>query len=694
MRPPELDDRRSFCQPESEAELDGIVSDVGVNNGHNRSNDSHRQNGHSNGFGQKPSVLPVVEARWKILRHIRSRDVSIIVSETASGKTTEIPKILFEGGFCGKYSQGGAIAITQPRRVAATSVARYVAKSMKCQLGSLVGYSVRFDDVTSNETKIKYLTDGMLLRESLDDPDLMRYSTVILDEAHERTVNSDVLCSLLKKLQAKRKQMSRPLRLIIMSATVNPEIYVKFFKLQSEDIFFLRGRQYQVQLNYTAEVQEDYVSAALVTVLKIIRLKDSGDILVFCTGQEEIESMVKSCNELGRSIGADFKAMPLYSALPQSAQEKVLTPLPDGARKIIFATNIAEASITIPGVNFVVDTCRMKCRHYNPTTGIEILRVEKISQAQAWQRSGRAGRVSDGECFRLITAGEFNALKQFPVAEIRRCSLSSVIMSLIALKQDVKTFAWLESPPDETVKQALQTLALLEATKVDESDALVLTRLGSMMRRFPLEPAFSRCIFGAKSLSCVEPMLTIIAMLSCDGSPIATSRRGSDDSTPVTVRQFGTNEGDLIMYLNIFTKYNQADGNKEWCDANGVNRKTLCNVKKIRSQLRDVCGQLSLSLTKSTNDNIRRALVTGLFRNIAYRVKANQYRTLESKRDVTIHPSSCLFRQNPDVVVFTEVVKTSNCYIRNVTPIDIEWYNSLAPKDYTQKYPIPLSSDD
>ncbi|OQR71134.1 putative ATP-dependent RNA helicase DHX33-like [Tropilaelaps mercedesae] len=659
-------------------------------------------NGHSSApeTDQRSAALPVVQRKLDIIRHIRSKPTSIIVSQTASGKTTEIPKFLYEAGFCSKYRDGAGICITQPRRVAATNVAHYVARTMRCQLGMLVGYSVRFDDMSSPATRIKYVTDGMLLRETLDDPQLLRYSVVILDEAHERTVNNDVLCSLLRDMQQQRQEIGRPLKIVIMSATVDPEVYVNFFQLDYDDIISLQGRQFHVDINYTTDVQEDYVHAALITVLKIVQEKEEGDVLVFCTGQEEIEWMVRSANEVGQGLSQDVRAMPLYSALPQAAQERVFAPLPQGVRKIIFATNIAETSITIPGVRYVVDSCRMKCRHYNPTTGMEVLRVEKISQAQAWQRSGRAGRVSDGECYRLLTSGEFNALRAFPIAEIRRCALANVIMSVLALRIDIRLFAWLESPSEDAIKQALNTLQLLGATEVEESGQVVLNSLGSMMRRFPLEPTFSRCIFGAKTLTCVEPVVTIIAMLSADGSPIATTTSGgaagdseSAGHQSVAVRQFGTNEGDLIMYLNLYTKFNQVGGNKEWCDANGVNRKTLANVKNIREQLRNVCGQLSLSLSKSTNDNIRRALVTGLFRNVAYRVKANQYRALESKRDVFFHPSSCMFRQNPDVVLYTEVVKTTKCYIRNVTPIDPAWYNELAPGEYTRRYVIPQSGD-
>ncbi|XP_022669351.1 putative ATP-dependent RNA helicase DHX33 [Varroa jacobsoni] len=665
-------------------------------------------NGHSSHYAlsdQRPTALPVIQRKWDIVRHIRSRPTSIIVSQTASGKTTEIPKFLYESGFCSKHQDGAGICITQPRRVAATSVARYVARMMRCQLGTRVGYSVRFDDMSSPATRIKYVTDGMLLREIVDDPQLTKYSVVILDEAHERTINNDVLCSLLRDLQKKRQGMGRPLKIVIMSATVNPEVYLKFFEIGFDCVISLQGRQHQVGINYTTSVQDDYVHAALMTVLKIVQEKEAGDILVFCTGQEEIESMVRSANEVAQELSQDIKAMPLYSALPQAIQERCLTPSPPGVRKIIFATNIAETSITIPGVKFVVDTCRAKCRQYNPATGMELLRVEKISQAQAWQRSGRAGRVSDGECYRLLTTGEFTALRPFPIAEIRRCALSTVIMSILALRIDIRTFDWLESPADEAIKQALHTLKLLGATEIEEeSGQVALNSLGSMMRRFPLEPTYSRCIFGAKMLTCVEPMVTIVAVLSADGSPIASiggagAAAGEDDGAGgsgghgTAIRQFGTNEGDLIMYLNMYTKFNQVGGNKEWCDANAVNRKTLNNVKSIREQLRNVCGQMSLSLSKSTNDNIRKALVTGLFRNVAYRVKANQYRALESKRDVVIHPSSCMFRQNPEVVIFTELVKTTKCYIRNVTPIDPTWYNELAPNEYARRFVIPSSVD-
>lgn len=336
--------------------------------------------------------LPIAKARGQLMEEMGKHRAVVLVGETGSGKTTQIPQFLLESGL----AEGGAIACTQPRRVAALAVARRVAQEMGAEVGGLVGYSVRFEDKTSGDTRIKYLTDGMLLREVLRDPRLGRYKVVIVDEAHERTVATDVLFGLLKGVMAERPS---DFRLIVMSATLDAAAFLQYFK--GARAIYVQGRQFPVQLMYTPQPEDDYLDAALTAVMQIHFDERPGDVLVFLTGQEEIESMERLLAARREGIaeggGTTLLVAPIYAAMPREQQMRVFEPTPEGARKVVLATNIAETSLTIPGIRYVVDTGFVKARNYSAKLGADSLQVVPISQAQARQRSGRAGREGPGD---------------------------------------------------------------------------------------------------------------------------------------------------------------------------------------------------------------------------------------------------------------------------------------------------------
>ena len=373
--------------------------------------------------------LPVFAYREELLQAVEDYQTIIIVGETGSGKTTQIPQYLVEAG----YSKNGKkIGCTQPRRVAAMSVAARVSDEMNTKIGREVGYSIRFEDCTSEKTIIKYMTDGMLLREFLNEPDLNSYNVLIIDEAHERTLHTDILFGLVKDIAKYRKD----LKILISSATLDAEKFSSYF--DDAPIFRIPGRRYPVTTYYTKSPEADYLAAAVTTTMQIHLTQPDGDILVFLTGQEEIESMQERLNFIGKKLKGKMKELivvPIYASLPPDLQAEIFKPTPIGSRKVVLATNIAETSITIEGISYVIDPGFCKMNTYNPRNGLESLVITPCSRASANQRSGRAGRVGPGKCFRLYTAWAFkNEMDENTIPEIQRTNLGNVVLLLKVIK--------------------------------------------------------------------------------------------------------------------------------------------------------------------------------------------------------------------------------------------------------------------
>eukprot|EP00468_Gymnochlora_sp_CCMP2014_P001330 CAMPEP_0167741534 /NCGR_PEP_ID=MMETSP0110_2-20121227/909_1 /TAXON_ID=629695 /ORGANISM="Gymnochlora sp., Strain CCMP2014" /LENGTH=514 /DNA_ID=CAMNT_0007625595 /DNA_START=14 /DNA_END=1558 /DNA_ORIENTATION=- len=482
--------------------------------------------------------LPIHQAREALIKAIKKHDSIVVVGETGSGKTTQLPQYIFEAGL----SKGKCIAITQPRRVAAVTVAQRVADESGSVLGDTIGYSVRFDDKSSQNTKIKFLTDGMLLREASLYPSLPRYFCVILDEAHERTLHTDILFAILKGIQKRRKSF----KIIVMSATLQAEKFSEYFG--GAPILYVKGRQHPVDIMYTLEPQQDYVDSVVTTVYQIHLEKSCpGDILVFLTGQEEIETCNRLITEKIQKLPAESPGMvvcPLYSALPQHIQMKAFEKAPKGMRKVVLATNIAETSVTINGIVYVVDTGVVKVRQNHPKTGVESLIVVPISKAEAWQRSGRAGRVQPGTCYRLYTEPTFESLRQVIVPEVVRTSLSSVVLQLKALKvENVADFDFMSRPPRQAIIRALEELVALGA--IDGRGDLT-KPLGERMSILPLEPVYSKALLSSEKFTCGEEILTIVSLLSSDKGSLFLNPRNKRQQAATSRQQFVKKEGDLL----------------------------------------------------------------------------------------------------------------------------------------------------
>ncbi|MED6260892.1 putative ATP-dependent RNA helicase dhx33 [Ataeniobius toweri] len=634
--------------------------------------------------------LPIYQAKPRLLNELRRLHNAIVIGETGCGKTTQIPQYLFEAGI----GRQGLIAITQPRRVAAISLAGRVAEEKRTQLGKLVGYTVRFEDVTSPETKLKFMTDGMLLREAIGDPLLLRYTVVILDEAHERTVHTDVLFGVVKTAQRRRRELNKiPLKVIVMSATMDVDLFSEYFN--KSPVLYLEGRQHPIQIYYTKQPQSDYLQAALISVFQIHQeAPQSHDILVFMTGQEEIEALARTCRDIAKHLPDSCGPMvviPLYASLPPAQQLRVFQPAPKGCRKVILATNIAETSVTISGIKFVIDTGMVKAKRFNPDSGLEVLAVQRVSKAQAWQRAGRAGREDAGICYRLYTEQEFDNLIPMTVPEIQRCNLAGVMLQLMALGiPDVMNFDFMSKPSPETVRSAVEHLELLGALERKDGQVF-LTALGKKMASFPLEPRYAKTILVSPDFCCSEEILSIVSLLSVDTVLYNPPARREEVLT--ARKKFTSSEGDHMTLLNIYRAFKKVGGNKEWCRENFVNSRNMGLVKEVQAQLREICLKLNLKLVSCGVDtgNIRRCLAHGMFISAAELQPDGSYLALDSHQAVAIHPSSVLFQAKPAYVVFNELLHTSRCYMRDLCLVDADWLLDAAPEYFGRKLHITRS---
>ncbi|KAF8088763.1 hypothetical protein N665_0530s0018 [Sinapis alba] len=651
--------------------------------------------------------LPIASEEKRLIEEVQKNDILIIIGETGSGKTTQLPQFLFNAGFC---RGGKMVGITQPRRIAAVTVAKRVAEECEVPLGKKVGYSVRFDDTTCSSTRLKYMTDGFLLREALVDPFLSRYSVIIIDEAHERTVHTDVLLALLKKVQRDRSNavkersdetLSRgrkalPLKLIIMSASLDARVFCEYYGVAKP--LRVLGRQFDVDIIYSDHPVTDYVDAALKTIFKIHSEEEAGDILVFLTGQEEIEDVKRLVQERVEHLPEDErKLMPLvtFSALPLEQQMRVFAPAPIGFRKVVLATNIAETSITIPGIRYVVDPGVVKARTYDPRKGMESLDVVPVSKAQALQRSGRAGREGLGKCYRLYPKREFEKLEDSTKPEIKRCNLSNVILQLKALGyDDIVGFDFIDKPSRGAIVKALEELHLLGALT---DDCKLEKPAGDQMARLPLEPVYSRALILANQFNCLEEMLITVAMLSVES--IFYDPREKREEARTSINHFASVEGDHLTYLNVYRESNEflekrkAENSeakvdkimRKWCKDNFVNSRSLKHARDTYRQIRGNVEQMGFNVSSSCGNDMlefRRCLAASFFLKAAQRQMDGTYRALESGEIVHIHPSSVLFRSKPECVIFNELMQTSKKYIKNLTRIDPLWLPELAPHHY------------
>ncbi|CAB9530521.1 splicing factor ATP-dependent RNA helicase [Seminavis robusta] len=630
--------------------------------------------------------LPIYKLKAELMAAMMSNQVLVVIGETGSGKTTQMTQYMVELGLTSVNGQKGMIGCTQPRRVAAVSVAKRVAEEFGCALGEQVGYSIRFEDVTSPDTIIKYMTDGMLMREYLADNDLKRYSVLMLDEAHERTIHTDVLFGLLHDLCRRRPD----LKIIVTSATLDAEKFSSYFF--DCPIFTIPGRTFPVEILYTKEPEPDYLDAAMITVMQIHLSEPAGDVLVFLTGQEEIDTCCETLFTRMEALGdlaPELIILPVYSSLPSEIQSRIFEPAPTGSRKCVVATNIAEASLTIDGVYYVVDPGFSKQKAFNPKLGMDSLVVTPISQASARQRAGRAGRTGPGKCYRLYTEQAFKT-EMLPtnVPEIQRTNLGNVVLQLKAMGiNDLLGFNFMDPPPVATLVGALENLHALGA--LDEEG--LLSRLGRKMAEFPLEPSLSKMLILSVDLGCSEEILTITAMLSVE-NPFYRPR-DKQAQADMKKAKFHQAEGDHITLLTVYKAWEAAKFSSPWCFENFIQARSMRRAQDVRKQLVTIMDRYRLLLLSAGKNYkiICKAITAGFFTNAAKKDPQEGYRTLVDQNPVYIHPSSAVFNKNPEYVIYHELVLTTKEYMRNIMVIDPKWLTELAPAFYQKADPNKMT---
>ncbi|RMJ28500.1 hypothetical protein PHISP_00627 [Aspergillus sp. HF37] len=636
--------------------------------------------------------LPVHAQRDEFLKLYQQSQILVFVGETGSGKTTQIPQfVLFDDL---PQSQGKMVACTQPRRVAAMSVAQRVAAEMDVNLGEQVGYSIRFEDNTGPQTLLKYMTDGMLLREAMNDNALSRYSTIILDEAHERTMATDVLMGLIKEVAQRRPD----LKIIIMSATLDAQKFQRYFN--DAPLLAVPGRTHPVEVFYTPEPEQDYVEAAIRTVLQIHATEPDGDILLFLTGEEEIEDAARKisleADEMVREADAGaLKTYPLYGSLPPFMQQRIFEPPPPPrkqggrpGRKCIVSTNIAETSLTIDGIVYVVDPGFSKQKIYNPRIRVESLLVSPISKASAQQRAGRAGRTRPGKCFRLYTEVAFaKELIDQTYPEILRSNLSSTVLELKKLGiDDLVHFDLMDPPAPETLMRALEELNFLACLDDDGN----LTQLGRLASDFPLDPALAVMLISSPEFYCSNEILSITALLSVPQvfvRPVSQRKRADEMKN-----LFAHPDGDHLTLLNVYHAFKGADAlenPKQWCHDHFLSLRSLQSADNVRLQLLRIMERSELEMIstpfedKRYYENIRRALCSGFFMQVAKKEPQGKsmYLTIKDHQNVLLHPSTVL-GYDAEWVLYNEFVLTTKNYIRTVTAVKPEWLLDIAPSYY------------
>ena len=628
---------------------------------------------------KKRKDLPVWQQQEEFTETLAKNQTLILVGETGSGKTTQVPQFVVEAG----YTKDGKMCVcTQPRRVAAMSVARRVADEMDVTIGEEVGYSIRFEEATGPKTFMKYSTDGMLLREAMTDPLLSRYSVIVIDDAHERTLATDVLFGLLKEVLLKRED----LKVVVMSATLEAEKFQGYFL--EAPLMRVPGRLHPVEIFYTQDPERDYLEAAIRTAVQIHACEPPGDILIFLTGEEEIED---ACAKIRREIGnagdkvGDAKVVPLYASLPPQQQQRIFDEAPPprngiAGRKIVVSTNIAETSLTIDGIVYVLDPGFSKQKVYNPRIRVESLLVSPISRASAHQRAGRAGRTRPGKCFRLYTEASFKKdLQEQTYPEILRSNLGSVVLQLKKLGiDDLVHFDFMDPPAPETLMRALELLNYLGALDDDGN----LTKVGKVMSEFPLDPQLAKMVCVSPQFTCANEILTITAMLSVPNPFIRPrdQQKEADDAKA----QFSHVEGDHLTLLNAYHAFKQNGEDSQWAWNNYLNFRAMKSADNVRSQLMRIANRYDMNLrsTEFTSRdyylNIRKAILSGYFMQVAHLERKGSYLTVKDNQEVSLHPSTCLDNK-PQWVVYNEFVLTTKNYIRTCTTVEGAWLIEIAP---------------
>ncbi|WP_304225910.1 helicase-related protein [Gracilinema caldarium] len=625
--------------------------------------------------------LPVYQHKDLIVSALQKQQVIVVESPTGSGKTTQMPVILYDAGF----AQHGMIGVTQPRRIAAVSVSEFIARQRGTKIPGLVGYKMRFEDKTDHSTKIKIMTDGILLQEMKLDPYLSKYDVLIVDEAHERSLNIDFILGLLKRVLEVRPEF----KVIVSSATINTQVFSEYFG--ECPVVKIDAITYPVTVVYdppdTTAVNDGIATgqaaleAQLVKIAAIIERvvseKRPGDILVFLPG----EKAIKDCISMLASgpVGRNLYLLPLYGRLGKDEQERVFDPAPWGKTKVVVSTNIAETSVTIDGITTVIDSGLAKLNFYNPKTFTSSLIEGPISKASCNQRKGRAGRTREGTCYRLYSRKDFENRPLFTTEEIYRTDLSEVVLRMAELGITAfEEFDFISPPNREGLIAAIETLNLLDALDEDRS----LSSIGKMMVQFPLPPRQSRIIVEAlRSYPEVTEETLIAAAFLSTQSPYVLPP-GEETDARKAHHSFRDPAGDFVSYLKLFKAFKEAKNKTKFCDKNYLDEKTMVEIVNVKEQLELIVSDMGLPiLSGGATEDYLCCIGRGLIQFVCVRVGRDTYRSLTADR-IYIHPGSVMFREDPMYIVAGEIVRTTRMYAMSVSPLPKSALGRIHPTLY------------
>lgn len=608
--------------------------------------------------------LPVYEQKKLILESLQQHQVVVVQSPTGSGKTTQIPVILYEAGFAEK----GMIAVTQPRRIAALSVSEFIAKQLKTNYPGLVGYKMRFEDKTDSSTKIKIMTDGILLQEMKLDPWLSKYSVIMIDEAHERSLNIDFCLGLLKRVLQARKDF----KVIVSSATINAKVFSDYF--DNCPIVTIDTQTFPVTLIYdppsvkpttSTEAGSSAILQKIENIIdRVLYNKEQGDILVFLPG----EKIIKDCIE--KLSNSQFRSkihiVPLYGRLSKEMQEKVFLNAPFGKKKVVISTNIAETSVTINGITTVIDTGLAKLNFYNPFNYTSSLIETAVSKASCNQRKGRAGRTCSGTCYRLYSRKDFEARQEYTTEEIFRTDLSEVVLRMSELGiTDFEDFDFISKPEKENLKGAVQTLFMLNALNEDNT----LSSIGKLMVEFPLEPRVSRILVESilKYPDVLEESVIAAAFLSTHSPFILPP--GQEMDARAAHHAFRDLQGDFVSYVKLFRKWKEAKDKKKFAEKNFLDEKVMTEIESIVLQLEEEISALGIPVSSGGNfEHYLSCIAAGMIQFVCVRESKDNYRSMTAEH-ISIHPGSGMFKTTPLYIVAGEIVHTSRTFAMSVSPI-------------------------
>ncbi|OTQ74173.1 ATP-dependent RNA helicase HrpA [Gilliamella sp. N-G2] len=634
-----------------------------------------------------PSNLPVVEKKQAIYEAIKHHQVVIIAGETGSGKTTQIPKICLELGLGVK----GYIGHTQPRRLAARSVANRIAEELKTEIGQLVGYKVRFSDHVSDSTLVKLMTDGILLAEIQQDKLLLQYDTIIIDEAHERSLNIDFILGYLKQLLPKRPD----LKVIITSATIDVERFSNHFN--HAPIIEVSGRTYPVEVRYRPVIfSEDYESdknndfQPIINAIDELSLESTGDILIFLTGEREIRDLADTLRKLELK---HTEILPLYARLSASEQNRIFQS--HNGRRIVLATNVAETSLTVPGIKYVIDPGLARISRYSYRTKVQRLPIEPISQASANQRKGRCGRTSDGICIRLYDEQDFLSRPEFTEPEILRTNLASVILQMTSLGLgDIAAFPFVESPDSRYIRDGIRLLEELGAIYTKHHH-YHLTDIGRILSQLPIDPRLARMLVEARQLGCIKEVMIITAALSIqDPRERPFDKQQASDEKH---RRFADKESDFISFINLWNyianQQTELSGNqfRRLCQKEYLNYLRIREWQDVYTQIRQTIKQLAFPINSKLADyrSLHIALLSGLLSHVGMKeIEKHEYIGARNIK-FAIFPNSAIFKNQPKWCIASELVETSRLWGRTAAKIEAEWIEPIAKHLVKYSYSEP-----